>query len=227
MSLELSKIRARYNIFPLEDSKENLLKIFNFLKNKDIPDKCLFKCSSDHANITFLALLMLQDKYIKMEKFNSYDFVDIYLQRHEGYLALSHIKLDAIGITNGYGEMPNAQLINMTRYIINRRDIKKFWFYQRGYDYKMESMLKEEGFYTLNLDALFGKSSKVPNSDYKYAGKNNSNYKHDFYSKDNLKPQKKGKFTGTNTTHEEFKDEQKKEKELAKSESTYSEIDLF
>ena len=199
---ELKKYKARYNnLFPLNDTKENFIKIFNLFKGKEIPKKCLFICSSNHINITFLSLLMLKKSFVKFEKFNSYDFVDIYLQRHEGYMALSHINLDVIGITNGLGEMPNAQLINMTRYVVNRDSIKNVWFYQVGRDFQMESMLKQEGFYTMNLDTLFPIPKIVPDSSYKYKGKNNSTYKHDFYSKENLDTYKKTKYTNTNVNH--------------------------
>ena len=202
IQLELEKYRARYNnLFPLNDSKDNFLKIFKFFKGKDIPKKCLFKCSSNHTNIVYLSLLMLREGYPKMEKFNTFDFIDIYLQRSESYMALSHINSPVLAITNGFGELPNAQLINMTRFVIERNNDSDIWFYQRGVDYPMEKMLKEEGFYTLDLDYIFPKPSIMPDSSYKYKNKGNNTYKHDFYSKDNLDNYKKTKYTNNNNTN--------------------------
>ena len=172
LELELKKYKSRYNsLFPLKDTKENFIKVFNLFKGKEIPNKCLFICSSNHINITFLSLLMLRGDKPKFEKFNTYDFIDIYLQRREDYTSLAQIHPEVIGITNGLAELPNNQLINYTRYVLNRDSIKDIWFYQIGRDYPMESMLKQEGFYIMYLDSLFGKPKIIPDNSYKYKGK--------------------------------------------------------
>ena len=202
LELELKKYKSRYNsLFPLKDTKENFIKVFNLFKGKEIPNKCLFKCSTNHANIVFLSLLMLRGNKPRFEKFNTFDFIDIYLQRSESYMALSHITSPILAITNGFGEMPNAQLINMTRYVLERDTVTDVWFYQRGDDYPMEKMLREEGFYVMNLDSLFPAPRIVPDNSYKYKNKGNSTYKHDFYSKDNLDNYKKTKYTNNNNTN--------------------------
>ena len=95
---------------------------------------------------------------------------------------------------------PN-KMKDLRRYVLERDTVTDVWFYQRGDDYPMEKMLREEGFYVMNLDSLFPAPRVVPDNSYKYKNKGNSTYKHDFYSKDNLDNYKKTKYTNNNNTN--------------------------
>lgn len=146
----LKKYRARYDLFPINDTKDNQIKLIQNIK----PNRRVLYLSKDnHLNSTILSALMNLDGFPSMIKLNTYDLVEIYLGHSDKYESLSYIDSDILCLYHGYGELPNSQLNNLIKFMLNK-PFKYIWFYLKGSDSEIEYLVKNEGFEVVNIDNI-------------------------------------------------------------------------
>lgn len=167
----MKRYKARYPmVFPILDTKENTIKLVKYFEENKIdlnrPNRILFKSKKDHASAVCLAILLSLKKFPSLVYMNSYDLVDIYLQKHEVYESLSSVKSDIFFMTRGYGELPNVQQMNMINYMINQYRAKTVFFYLKGRDTELECMAKDNNFKEIDIDSILGCKDTMTTSTY-------------------------------------------------------------
>lgn len=154
----LNKYKARYDIFPINDSKNNQIKLINYFRENKLSNRVILNSSGNHVNSSLFAILSTFPKFPIMIKLNSYELVEIFLGNHPNYESLMDVNSDILCIYHGFGELPNNQLNNLIIHMCSK-NFKYIIFYLKGKD-NVVSSLNNLGFKEINLDSVLGEGKK-------------------------------------------------------------------